>query len=125
MATGGSTVNPGAIIGLAFDTTLGVVTGLPATVLMTCTVTAGGAAKLFAAQKAAEYGVSELNEIDSSRAVAPGVEPKLNSSANGANNERRGQGLFVAKTYMAKMQGGIRARNTTEGVMFELRLPCA
>ena len=72
-----------------------------------------------------EYGVSELKEIDSSRAVAPGVETRLNSSANVANNERRGQGLFVAKTYMAKMQGGIRARNTADGVMFELRLPSA
>jgi two-component system, OmpR family, sensor kinase len=48
----------------------------------------------------------------------------LNSSAKVANTERRGQGLFVAKTYMAKMQGGIWARNTADGVVFELRLPC-
>ena len=35
---------------------------------------------------------------------------------------QRGQGLFVAKTYMAKMGGTISARNTADGVCFELRL---
>jgi len=32
----------------------------------------------------------------------------------------RGQGLFVAKTYMAKMGGTINARNTSDGVAFVL-----
>ncbi|BEP93884.1 hypothetical protein GmRootA79_22680 [Acidovorax sp. A79] len=32
----------------------------------------------------------------------------------------RGQGLFVAKTYMAKMGGTVNARNTTDGVAFVL-----
>ena len=32
----------------------------------------------------------------------------------------RGQGLFVAKTYMAKMGGTINARNTADGVAFVL-----
>lgn len=32
----------------------------------------------------------------------------------------RGQGLFVAKTYMAKMVGTINARNTADGVAFVL-----
>lgn len=35
----------------------------------------------------------------------------------------RGQGLFVAKTYMAKMGGTIAASNTTLGVRFTLSLP--
>jgi len=34
----------------------------------------------------------------------------------------RGQGLFVARTYMAKMGGTVTARNTDDGVMFVLSL---
>ena len=34
--------------------------------------------------------------------------------------EHRGQGLFVAKTYMAKMGGTINAQNTADGVAFTL-----
>jgi signal transduction histidine kinase len=37
----------------------------------------------------------------------------------------RGQGLFVARTYMAKMNGTIAARNGTGGVDFVLTLPRA
>ena len=37
--------------------------------------------------------------------------------------EHRGQGLFVAKTYMAKMGGTIVARNADDGVWFVLTLP--
>lgn len=36
--------------------------------------------------------------------------------------EHRGQGLFVARTYMAKMGGTIAAENTPEGVVFVLTL---
>jgi signal transduction histidine kinase len=35
---------------------------------------------------------------------------------------QRGQGLFVARTYMAKMGGTIVARNADDGVEFVLRL---
>lgn len=49
-----------------------------------------------------EYGVSEL--------------------ADSAANGNRGQGLFVAKTYMAKMGGTIAARNAADGVSFMLTL---
>lgn len=38
------------------------------------------------------------------------------------NGEHRGQGLFVAKTYMAKMAGTISAQNTQKGVSFTLTL---
>lgn len=54
-------------------------------------------------EKIFEYGVSDQQEA-------------------GALGQR-GQGLFVAKTYMAKMGGTISARNTDDGVCFELRLP--
>lgn len=36
---------------------------------------------------------------------------------------RRGQGLFVARTYMAKMGGSVAARNADGGVVLELTLP--
>lgn len=47
-----------------------------------------------------------------------GVSDQLESGANG----NRGQGLFVAQTYMAKMGGTIRAQNVEEGVNFVLTL---
>jgi sensor histidine kinase regulating citrate/malate metabolism len=42
-----------------------------------------------------------------------------------APNESRGQGLFVARTYMAKMGGTITAANTRDGVRLDLQLPRA
>jgi signal transduction histidine kinase len=55
-----------------------------------------------------EYGVSGVQEDDAaSEAVAP----------------QRGQGLFVAKTYMAKMGGTVSAENVPGGVRVVLRLP--
>lgn len=47
-----------------------------------------------------------------------GVSDQLDSGANG----NRGQGLFVAQTYMAKMGGTIRAQNVDDGVNFVLTL---
>ncbi len=47
-----------------------------------------------------------------------GVSDQPDSGANG----NRGQGLFVAKTYMAKMGGTITAENTHDGVNFILSL---
>jgi two-component system, OmpR family, sensor kinase len=46
-------------------------------------------------------------------------------AANGGQGEGRGQGLFVARTYMAKMGGTIGAANTGDGVCFTLQLPRA
>ncbi|GAB2887669.1 hypothetical protein GCM10027046_14980 [Uliginosibacterium flavum] len=47
-----------------------------------------------------------------------GVSDQADSAAQGS----RGQGLFVARTYMAKMGGTISARNVVDGVVFELSL---
>jgi signal transduction histidine kinase len=44
------------------------------------------------------------------------------SDADGEDGQRRGQGLFVAKTYLAKMGGSIAARNAEDGVVFEIGL---
>ena len=40
-----------------------------------------------------------------------------------AEGGRRGQGLFVARTYMAKMGGTVQAGNRDGGVVFELAFP--
>lgn len=47
-----------------------------------------------------------------------GVSDQQDAAANGS----RGQGLFVAKTYMAKMGGTISAHNVADGVNFVLGL---
>jgi sensor histidine kinase regulating citrate/malate metabolism len=47
-----------------------------------------------------------------------GVSDQAESGAKGS----RGQGLFVAKTYMAKMGGTIIARNDDDGVSLVLGL---
>ena len=44
----------------------------------------------------------------------PGLPPLASEGGH------RGQGLFVAKTYMAKMGGTISVRNTADGVAFTL-----
>ena len=51
--------------------------------------------------------------------------PRETGEAAGARESapQRGQGLFVAKTYMAKMGGTIAARNADDGVWFVLTLP--
>jgi len=59
-----------------------------------------------------EYGVSGASGGSGS--------PEVPAEDDGA---RRGQGLFVARTYMAKMGGTIVARNAAGGVSFELALP--
>ena len=45
------------------------------------------------------------------------------SDAPAANGERRGQGLFVARSYLAKMDGVIKCVNADGGVRFEISLP--
>ncbi|MBV7543945.1 HAMP domain-containing sensor histidine kinase [Acidovorax sp. sic0104] len=52
--------------------------------------------------------IFELGVSDPSQPTPPG------------GSEHRGQGLFVAKTYMAKMGGTVNARNTADGVAFTL-----
>ncbi len=46
----------------------------------------------------------------------------VSEAAEAPDGERRGQGLFVARTYMAKMGGTIAARNVDDGVVFTLTL---
>ncbi|MDZ4253576.1 MAG: ATP-binding protein, partial [Sulfuritalea sp.] len=47
-----------------------------------------------------------------------GVSDQAEAGAHG----NRGQGLFVARTYMAKMGGTVVARNEDDGVSFVLTL---
>jgi len=50
------------------------------------------------------------------------TDPGADDSDADPQRERRGQGLFVARTYMAKMGGTIRAENVEGGVVFTLGL---
>ncbi len=43
-------------------------------------------------------------------------------AAPAASGEHRGQGLFVVKTYLAKMGGTVAVRNLPDGVDFRLSL---
>jgi signal transduction histidine kinase len=56
------------------------------------------------AERIFEYGVSEHADAD-------------------GGSSHRGQGLFVVRTYMAKMSGTVQALNVADGVVFELTLP--
>lgn len=47
----------------------------------------------------------------------------VSDAASTERTGRRGQGLFVARTYLAKMGGTVRAVNVEDGVVFELVLP--
>lgn len=47
------------------------------------------------------------------------------AASEGSAEGQRGQGLFVAKTYLAKMGGSIEVRNLADGVRFVVRLPLA
>ena len=49
----------------------------------------------------------------------------VSDAAPGEGAQRRGQGLFVARTYMAKMGGTVDALNRAGGVRFALSLPLA
>jgi signal transduction histidine kinase len=64
-----------------------------------------------------EYGISE------SASPPVGALAGLPAEARSAKAGQRGQGLFVARTYMAKMGGTIAARNCADGVEFILTLP--
>lgn len=64
--------------------------------------------------------------------VGPGIPEALrerifdygvSESATAEPGAGRGQGLFVARTYMAKMGGTVEAVNTAEGVRFDLGFP--
>jgi len=78
--------------------------------------------------------MAELGVHNTGPAIAPelmqrifeyGVSTQEDSVAGtpGTSGARRGQGLFVARTYMAKMGGTISAHNVEGGVSFLLRLP--
>ncbi len=54
--------------------------------------------------------------------LEPIFEYGVSDTAPQASGERRGQGLFVARTYLAKMDGSIRAFNVPGGVVFEMSL---
>ena len=73
-----------------------------------------------------DYGVSDSVGLDEAAGLSqddasnPFGRPEPATAPSSA--PRRGQGLFVAKTYMAKMGGAVQARNEPDGVTFTLSL---
>ena len=61
------------------------------------------------------------NQLD--RIFEYGVRDVDLDGGSGDSVGRRGQGLFVARTYMAKMGGTVTAKNEDAGVAFYLELP--
>jgi K+-sensing histidine kinase KdpD len=64
--------------------------------------------------------------------VGPAIPPEMlerifdygvSDAAAAGTEGRRGQGLFVARTYMAKMGGTVEAGNVGGGVLFSLSFP--
>jgi signal transduction histidine kinase len=73
-------------------------------------------------------GQAVLGIHNSGSAIPPALVERIFdygvSDADGHDGSgRRGQGLFVARTYMAKMGGSVRACNVDDGVRFELVFP--
>jgi two-component system OmpR family sensor kinase len=77
-------------------------------------------------------GAAEVRIVNQGRAIDDAMLGKIfeygvSDASDGADSTRgnRGQGLFVARTYMAKMGGTIEARNVAGGVEFLLTLALA
>lgn len=70
-----------------------------------------------------EYGVSHgARAADLAIDVAAQGGAAADRTSSTATSAHRGQGLFVVKTYMAKMGGTVTARNLPDGVEFALSL---
>jgi hypothetical protein len=69
-------------------------------------------------RRAKEDATRERIRAEQEKDMWYGVSDQPESAAAG----NRGQGLFVAKTYMAKMGGTVTARNCGEGMEFVLTL---
>ena len=84
---------------------------------------------LSVAGRLAEIGIRNQGPaIDAARLEAIfeyGVSDQEAGAAAPGSGERRGQGLFVVRTYMAKMGGTVEATNVDGGVRFSLRLGLA
>lgn len=81
--------------------------------------------KLNADAGAATVDIHNLGEPIPEEMIERIFEYGVSSSAESAAAERRGQGLFVARTYMAKMAGTVVSANRADGVSFILSLPRA
>ena len=87
--------------------------------------TAGSTIRVTLDAGANEARIAVFNRGDSiaDELIARIFEYGVSSAPEGDGH--RGQGLFVARTYMAKMNGTIAARNVDGGVEFVLTLPCS
>jgi signal transduction histidine kinase len=73
---------------------------------------------------AAHEGTATVAIHNTGPAIAPALLDRIfeYGFSGAASAGHRGQGLFVVRTYLAKMGGTVRARNDEDGVTFELVL---
>lgn len=77
---------------------------------------------------AVQGGLAVARVHNQGPAIEPGLLERIfdyGVSGSAVEAGQRGQGLFVARTYMAKMGGTIVAENVADGVAFVLSLPVA
>jgi len=89
--------------------------------------TAGSTIRIAAAR---ETGHAVVTVHNAGAAIADSLlerifEYGVSAEEGAAADGQRGQGLFVVRTYLAKMGGTVRALNVDGGVCFEWRLPLA
>jgi K+-sensing histidine kinase KdpD len=81
--------------------------------------------RLCAGPDSAEVRIHNLGSQIKPAMLGKIFEYGVSDSEGGEHGTHRGQGLFVARTYMAKMGGTIEAVNVDDGVEFVLRLALA
>jgi K+-sensing histidine kinase KdpD len=89
--------------------------------------TAGSTIRIAAAR---ETGQAVVTVHNAGAAIADSLlerifEYGVSGEEGAAAGGQRGQGLFVVRTYLAKMGGTVRALNVDGGVSLEWRLPLA
>jgi two-component system, OmpR family, sensor kinase len=81
--------------------------------------------KLIETDAFAEIHIENQGALISTEKLQHIFEYGISDGDGQEETERRGQGLFVSKSYIAKMGGTIEARNLVNGVVFIIRLPKA
>jgi two-component system, OmpR family, sensor kinase len=79
--------------------------------------------RLEATQREAVIGIHNVGAAIPAELLGRIFDYGVSEAAPADASGRRGQGLFVARTYMAKMGGTVRGCNAADGVLFELVLP--
>ncbi|MGJ8619248.1 MAG: ATP-binding protein [Methylophilaceae bacterium] len=81
--------------------------------------------RLVKTEKFAEVHIENEGEPISEEKLLQIFDYGVSGDSALSTSERRGQGLFISKSYLTKMGGSISAQNVTSGVVFIIQLPLA